>query len=182
VALPQPETLSGTRFGLIADAHVHPGKAPPLPERLGEIFRGSDAILTLGDLGEASGLDELQRIAPVLGVIGADDAQGDARLTGELRVFEVSGLVMGAVFDGVKHELFASNDPFQPRADLAAAVVRVFGRALDVLLCASTHKPFVGWAAGMLIVNPGSPTLADERTVAILDVGPGFARAEHKSV
>jgi hypothetical protein len=31
---PMLERRAGTRFGLIADAHVHPGGSPPLPEQL----------------------------------------------------------------------------------------------------------------------------------------------------
>jgi hypothetical protein len=69
---PTWERLAGTGFSLIADAYVHPGSSPPLPEALATPFAGTDVILTHGDLGEASPLDALQRIAPVTGVIGAD--------------------------------------------------------------------------------------------------------------
>lgn len=175
---PALETLAGTRFGLIADAHVHPGKTPPLPAQLNDVFKNVDRIFALGDLGEASGLDWLERIAPVIGVIGGDDVD-DRRLQGELRVFAIGGLSIGAVFDGVKHALFLSSDPLTPAPDFAAKIVQRFGRKLDVLLCASTHKPSVAAAGGTLIINPGSPTLADERTVAILHVGDGVVRAEH---
>jgi putative phosphoesterase len=173
---PQTRDPPGSRFGLIADTHIHPGKSPPLPEKLNDVFRGCDAILVLGDLGEASGLDTLQRIAPVLGVTGADDAFGDPRLR-ELRLFDCKGLKIAALFDGVKHALFESCDPFLPFSDVGARAAGAFGVKPDILLCASTHKPLIASAAGIFVVNPGSPTLSDTPTVVLLDVGDGHASA-----
>jgi uncharacterized protein len=175
---PVPERLDGTRFGLIADAHVHPGGSPPLPEQLATLFAGFDAILALGDLGEASGLDALERIAPVTGVLGADDAVGDRRLAGEVRLFMLGELSVGAVFDGAKHGLFAANDPLGVSPDFDAALHRVFGRKPDVLLCAATHQSCIASASGVLIINPGSPTLSEQPSVAVLHVGSRLARAE----
>ena len=176
---PQLETLKGSRFGLIADAHVHPGKGPPLPASLPEIFKGADAILALGDLGEASGLDTLEKIAPVKGVNGGDDAHGDKRLGGKLRVFSIANLAVGALFDPEQYKLVTAKDPFNPVADFSAAASSLFGRKIDVLLCASTHRPLVAWANGVLIVDPGSPTLSQSPTVAVLEIGKGYATAVH---
>jgi predicted phosphodiesterase len=175
---PTPERLAGTRFGLVADAHVHPGSSPPLPAQLPALFAGVDGIFALGDLGEAAGLDALARIAPVTGVLGADDAAGDPRLPGEIRLFELGELSVGAVFDGAKHGLFAANDPLAVSPDFDAALQRVFGRRLDVLLCAATHKACIASASGVLIINPGSPTLSDQPAVAILHISSRLARAE----
>lgn len=175
----QLERLAGSRFGVIADAHIHPGQTPPLPDKLAALFEGVDGILALGDLGEASGLDALARIAPVHGTRGADDAVDDPRIVGEARVFEIGGLRVGALFDGVKHGLFVASEPLVVSADLPAAMARVFGQRVDVVLCASTHKPCVASAGGVLIVNPGSPTLADQPAVAVLHVDGPVARVEH---
>jgi putative phosphoesterase len=176
------EPLTGTRFGVIADAHIHPGKTPPFPEGLLDAFRGVDGIIALGDMGETSGLDLLARLAPVYAVAGEDDAAGDARINGERRLFSLGGLAVGAVFSGVKHGLFASSDPLSLKPDFVKLSQRCFGRKLAVLLCASTHKPFAEQTSGVLIVNPGSPTLADKRTVALLDVTDGSPRAQHVEV
>lgn len=179
---PKIEPLAGKSFGLIADAHIHPGKGPVLPARVADIFSGVDAIIALGDLGEAAGLDALEKIAPVIGVTGADDALGDPRIVGEARLFAIGDLTVGAVFDGVKQALFSSSDPLVPVADFSQAVARRFGRGLDVLLCASTHTPVVAWVAGILIVNPGSPTLADATTLAVLHIDGSVARVAHVSL
>ena len=179
MAAPTLETLKGSRFGLIADAHVHPGKGPPLPASLAEIFKGADAIIALGDLGEASGLDTLGKLAPVKGVNGGDDAHGDARLGGKLRLFSIANLTVGALFDPEEYKLVAAKDPLNPVTGFSATAAKLFGRKIDVLLCASTHRPLVAWAEGVLIVDPGSPTLSDTPTVAVLEIGEGYATAVH---
>ena len=179
---PKLETLAGKSFGLIADAHIRSGKGPALPTRVAEIFAGVDVIIALGDLGEAAGLDALEDIAPVIGVTGAEDAPGDSRVAGEARLFAVGDLTVGAVFDGVKQTLFSSSDPLVPLADFPQAVARRFGRKVDILLCASTHTPLVASVDGILIVNPGSPTLADAKTLAVLRIDGNVARVAHARV
>jgi putative phosphoesterase len=173
----KPETLAGRSFGLIADAHIHPGKTPPLPEKLGEVFAGVDRILALGDMGEASGLDALAKIAPVTAITGEDDAHGDTRLQ-PLRLLECGQVVIAALFDGAKNGLFASNDPLVPVGDFEGTLMRKLGRKPHVLLCAGTHKAFSAQAAGVFIVNPGSPTLADRPSVAILHIEGTTVRSE----
>jgi len=86
-----PEPLPGPRFDLVSDAHIHPGKSRGFPCPLASVFVGTDAIIALGDLGENSGLVSLEAIAPVIGVIGADDAIDDVRLSGEIRLCNTRG-------------------------------------------------------------------------------------------
>ena len=176
------ETLPGVRFGLVADAHIHAGQTPHFPEKLREVFARADAIIVLGDMGEAAGLDWLEQIAPVYGVRGADDPPSDTRMKGELRAFSIGGLTAAALFDGTKHGLFTSNDPLVITPDFPEILTQLFGGKPDILLCASTHKSLVASAQRVLIVNPGSPTLADTQTVALLHVADGVARVEHVAV
>jgi len=171
------EPLKGRRFGLIADAHIHPGKTPPLPPSLPQLFAGVDGIIALGDMGEASALDALERIAPLVAMTGEDDAHGDTRLEPR-RLLGCGGLCIAALFDGAKSGLLAANDPLAVPEDFETAFVPIFGRKPDILLCASTHKPVTAHAAGVLIVNPGSPTLADVPNVAVLEIAGGLARVE----
>jgi predicted phosphodiesterase len=95
-----------------------------------------------------------------------------------VRLFEVGGLRVGALFDGVKHGLFVASEPLAVSADFDGAMDRVFGCKLDVLLCASTHQGCIASASGVLIVNPGSPTLSDRPAVAVLHVADRLARVE----
>jgi putative phosphoesterase len=166
----KPEVIVGTRFGIVADAHIHPGKTPPFPEPLTALFTGFD-----GDMGEASGLDQLETLARVFAVRGEDD-QDERRATEVKRLFSVEGVHIGVLFDGVRNGLLASSDPLSPNTEFPERLAEHFGHAPAVLLCASTHKPLVASYKGTLIVNPGSPTLADTRTVASLQIVDGLVR------
>lgn len=173
------DELDGSVLGLIADAHIHPDNGVALPDAVLDAFRGVDAIVALGDMGEPSVLDALSRAAPLFAVRGLDDAAGDARVRSARRVISNGRYTLGAVFDGTRHGLLESSDPFAAVAGLEAAVRAAFGTRVDVLLCASSHKPFVAQADGVLVVNPGSPTLAETRTVARLTLGANDVSVEH---
>ena len=171
------DRFSGSVLGLIADAHIHPGDGVVLQQSVLNALRGVDAIVALGDMGEISGLDALARIAPVLAVRGFDDAN-DARVAGK-RVLSNSTYTLGAIFNGETHGLFATSDPFVCHPGLAGASNACFGRPIDVLLCASTHKLLIASSDRILIVNPGSPTLAESKTIAKVYLVPDHVRVEH---
>jgi len=59
-------------IAVVADCHIHPPRIA-FPEAALEAMSGADLIVTLGDMGETSGLDQLAAIAPVVGVLGGDD-------------------------------------------------------------------------------------------------------------
>lgn len=167
------DRVDARRIGVLADSHCHPDVPGPVIEALADC----DLIVPLGDTGEAPALDALARVAPVLGTLGQDDARGDARLAGA-RVIEAGGLAIGAVFDLSQPdgtievgEGLALPDP------LDAALEARFGRAVDVVLFAATHRPVVAHGRGVLFVNPGSPTYPSDGppTLAILEVGDGTA-------
>lgn len=66
--------LQGTTLTVLADCHIHEG-GPQFPPALFPKLQGVDLIVTLGDMGDSSALDQLQEIARVLGVRGQDDAE-----------------------------------------------------------------------------------------------------------
>jgi hypothetical protein len=107
-------------------------------------------------MGEAAGLDQLAEVAPVIGVRGQDDSD-DPRTDSELLVLAGDDVTVGCVFDAVGAGLATSNDPFTPAADFAAAAERVFGRPIDVLLVASTHRPAQSQAAARCSI-PAAPS------------------------
>src|SRR5687767_4676259 len=94
------------RIGLIADTHVHSGRTP-FPERALAAFAGVDLIVHLGDMGDASVLDRLAEVAPVLATRGADDPAADARIEpARLLVAHgaaaVAAFELGTLLDGAK--------------------------------------------------------------------------------
>ncbi|MFL5295917.1 MAG: metallophosphoesterase family protein [Phenylobacterium sp.] len=163
--MPEPTAtvwpLDVTHVAILADCHIHPGGGPAFPAGLFEALEGADLIVTLGDMGEAAALDQLSAIAPVIGVRGQDDSD-DPRTDSPLLVLAGDDVTVGCVFDAIAAGLATSSDPFRPVADFAAASARVFGRPIDILLFASTHKPEIAAAAGCQVLNPGSAVLPGE--------------------
>lgn len=157
--------LDGTHIAVLADCHIHPGGGPAFPDSLFDALQGADLIVTLGDMGEAAGLDQLAEIAPVIGVRGQDDSD-DPRTDQQALVLTAGDLAIGCVFDAKSAGLAVSSEPFEPVADFAIAAERLFGRRIDALLLASTHRPEAAHANGCLVFNPGSAVLPGEGSAA----------------
>ena len=171
-------------IAVLADCHIHPAGGIDWPPAALAALRGVDRIVTLGDMGEAVGMDALQAIAPVTGVRGQDDEPHEAALALTL-VIEEGGLRIGCVFDPVMAGLAVSNMPFVAAPDAVEIEEDLFDGALDVLLCASTHRAAISRdGEGLLVVDPGSVTLPDGRedgargAFARLILENGQARAE----
>lgn len=156
-----------TQIIVLADCHIHPARGPNWTEATLAAFGGADLILTLGDMGEAAGIEALTAIAPVKGVRGADD-QASPHVEGRTRRISVEGVAIGMMFDPVAEGLATAKAPLT----LASAEVRagIVGGPAEVLLWASTHVPEIGRQDGVLTVNPGSATLPDN------GFAPSFAR------
>jgi putative phosphoesterase len=151
--------VDGTKVAVLADCHIHSGGGPAFPEALFAELVGADLIVTLGDMGEAAGLDQLAEIAPVIGVRGADDSD-DPRTHSKLLVLTSPGSNIGCVFDPVAAGLAASADPFLPVPDFDEVSKRVFGRHVQMLLFASTHRKAMETFGDVgLAINPGSAVL-----------------------
>ena len=174
------------RIGLIADNHSRAEDGTDLPQQVLDAFAGVDLIVHCGDAGSWGTLDRLATIAPVIGVQGGHNGQGDdPRITGTKRVIDVDGLRAGVVHDLVLQGITTQSAPqLVPVApDLGKALDGFFGEEVDLLLYAGTHIPRIGSVAGKFIVNPGSPTLPLDRPrgslgcVAIVEVEAGIASA-----
>jgi putative phosphoesterase len=152
---------SGTNLAVLADCHIHKGGLQ-FPEALFPRLQGADLIVTLGDMGDRSGLDLLQEIAPVLGVRGNDDVE-DARTRRSVLVLSGDGYRIGCVFDAEAAGLAARSDPFFEAKDAAEVCERLFGGAVDILLHASTHRANEArFGAKGSALNPGSAVLPAE--------------------
>jgi predicted phosphodiesterase len=76
---------------------------------------------------------------------------------------------IGCVFDAVAQGLATSSEPFSPSDGWTQKAKGLFGEPVQVLLCASTHRPSVVELDGILVVNPGSAVLPAD------GAGPSFA-------
>ena len=120
------------KIGVISDSHglLRPEVAPA--------FAGVERILHLGDVGKASILEELKKIAPVTAVRGNVDQTGLCR---ELPETEV--VMIGGRYVYMLHDLGALH--LDPAAGKFAAV-----------LSGHTHIPNFYTRKGVLYFNPGS--------------------------
>jgi putative phosphoesterase len=155
--LPHP----GANLAVLADCHIHAG-GPQFPAALFPRLQGADLIITLGDMGERSGLDQLEAIAPVLGVRGQDDEE-DIRTRRSTLLLSGDGRRVGCVFDAKAAGLASSVDPFVEAEDAAEVCNRLFGGPIDILLHAGTHRADeASFGRGGSALNPGSPVLPAE--------------------
>ena len=148
------------RVGLLSDSHDSFCEDwPAVVAGIGDALAGVDAILHCGDIATHAALDDLERLAPVHATRSdGDEPAQPPRLQEGPRVVELPG----------GHRVgLAFQRPDVATFDDVEAVV--FG---------GTHESSVEEVGGLLWVNPGSPSLAEHRSVAVLTLGDGPARAE----
>ena len=178
------------RVGVISDTH-NPSVGPEPPGEVVSAFKGVDVIIHAGDIYQPSCLDWLEEIAPVYAVeLGAAaHFKGDARVVDMARVVELEGHSVGIIHDllvpGMGQEVteFSPLSKHFPQdADLPTALTSVFDASVDVVIFGHTHYPVVEEFQGVLMVNPGSPSLPKQirrlGQVAILELGPGRKSAK----
>lgn len=181
-----PLTRLGKRakIGLLADTHCHAPGAADLPDAVLDAFRGADLVVHLGDMGEAPVLDRLATVANVVATRGRDDPLDDPRIAASVRVIEAGELVVGALFDLAAVGLgSATADQLDVSTDFSPELLqRVFGRPVGVIAFGATHCAMLASYRGVLLVNPGSPTLPARpeagATVAVLELHDGIATVE----
>ena len=105
------------------------------------------------------------------------------------RVIELEGHTIGIIHDllvpGMAQEVTEFtplSKHFPQDADLSTALTRVFGASVDIVIFGHTHYPVVEEFQGVLMLNPGSPSLPKQINrlgqVAILELGPNRKSAE----
>jgi putative phosphoesterase len=117
--------------GVISDTH-----GLLRPQAVGEL-RGSDIIIHAGDVGDATILEELRRLAPTYAVRGNVD-HGDCAALPATELVEI-----GEVLFFVLHDI-AELDLDPPTAGFAAVV------------SGHSHRPSIETRDGVLYLNPGS--------------------------
>src|SRR5579883_1011361 len=168
------------KIGVISDTHIPAaGKEPPA--EVATAFAGVDLILHAGHAYTADCIAWLERIAPVRSteswVVGSGES---LTRNGRVQVYELEGHTVG-----MAHELILRSLPddvlpgeiarsFPRDESLSAALEQIFGRPVDIVVFGYTHQALIEEHDGVLLVNPGSPSLVGQQvrlgTVAILEL------------
>jgi putative phosphoesterase len=167
---------------VIADTHV-PQRLKRLPPGIAEVFDGVTLILHAGDINSLPALDELNRIAPVVAVVGNADPPwwGLPRC----RIVEVDGCRIGLTHGNGGWRRYLVNKVRESfLAFNQARYLRYASEAfhdVDVIITGHTHRPHLARIGGVLLFNPGSVapdyyTTAGP-TVGVLRIEAGVARA-----
>ncbi|MQF48446.1 metallophosphoesterase family protein [SAR202 cluster bacterium AC-647-N09_OGT_505m] len=175
------------RIGVISDTH-NPSAGKEPPQEVARAFEGVELILHAGDIYQPSCLDWLERIAPVKAVELGSLAHfnGDARVA-ERRVLDIEGYTIGMVHDlmlpGMEDEVTPGviAKRFPSNVELPMSVKEFFGAPVDTVIFGHTHYAVVEEHQGILLINPGSPSLPKQirrlGQVAILELSPGIREA-----
>ena len=163
-------------IGLVSDTHI-PDAGRELPTQLYEVFSGAgvEMIMHAGDIYDPACLDWLERVAPVY----ACEGNGDFfRRIKDRRIERTQVLDIGGLKVGITHGLAIPEMP--PVRTLESVMQYEFGQPVDVIVFGDTHTEEVLTLKGVLMVNPGSPTLPHNLdhiigTVGILEIDEGKA-------
>jgi putative phosphoesterase len=155
------------RVAVLSDTHAGCGQTDLIAQSLKEELKAAEHILHAGDLGCMDMLLALERFAPVTAVAGNMDGFDVHERCPEQTVVELAGARIGLIHGwGAPQDLsrkvferFTGNDGHC---------------SLDVIVFGHSHQPSIEKRAGVLMVNPGSPTdrrFAPYRSMARLLIG-----------
>lgn len=176
------------KIGLISDTHI-PSAGPEPPPQVAQAFQGVDLILHAGHAYVPSCLEWLERIAPVTSTESWLEGTGETPTrNGRVQVLELEGHTIGMAHELILRSLGDDVLPgslgrsFPSGESLAEALAGIFGRPVDVVVFGYTHEAMVETHEGVLLVNPGSPSLIGQQvrlgTVAILNLTAGSRKAQ----
>jgi putative phosphoesterase len=159
-----------TTVGIVSDTHL-PRFGTALPRALVDGLRAANVsrILHCGDFTEPLAADLFAAIAPFDAVAGNNDGEELWNRFGRKKIVAIEDVRIGLIHGD-------SWRPAPVQAFTAFADERV-----EVICFGHSHMPLIERRAGILLVNPGSPT--DKRRMprysyAILHVNGGHAEAE----
>jgi uncharacterized protein len=148
------------KIGLISDTHDH------FDPRLPVLFQEVEHILHAGDIGRATVLGQLERIAPVTAVLGNND------LDLCLPSFAVIQLAS---------KKFLLHHIVNPHSPSEALRQRLLRDQPEVVVGGHSHTADFTTLGTVLFINPGyagRPRFGQPRSVAILHCGDGETRPE----
>lgn len=154
------------RIGVIADTHLPSiiRSVDQLGPQLGELLEPCDLILHAGDVTAPSVIDWCEQFAQTWIARGNNDLFEHANLS-DRHLFERCGWRFALV-----HELRPESRPMDELLRDATD-----GEPVDVLIAGDTHVERLEYRDGVLLLNPGSPTLPHHKeyrlgTAAVLEV------------
>ena len=163
-------------IGLLSDTHIaFPNER--LPRQIADTFRGVDLILHAGDIWIPSVLDELEPVAPVRAVWGDDDMEAD--LGDDTRMMRERTLVLDGITLWLTH-VKPAYGLIKPKEESPSSVADPEDHP-DVIIFGHTHFATIEDYKGVLLVNPGSPTVPSYvpklGNVALLSINSGVVKA-----
>ena len=162
------------RIAVISDTHLPSLIRDPdgLGPELARFLAGADLILHGGDVVRPSVLEWCEQFAPVLVAKGNNDDFEDRRMA-HRQILDVDGWRIGMV-----HELRPEDRPVEVLVEEALG-----GERVDILIGGDTHVERLEHRDGVVVLNPGSPTLPHHRefrlgAAALLEFTSAGMRAE----
>ena len=175
------DKIEGRRFGLLADTHDNFVKWQEILERIRTALGNVDGIIHCGDLCTRQALEDLAEIAPVWAVrSSADPAESRPALVDGPRILQAGDLRIGVVNSLSTEPIKADVKDGLRFRDVRGSEVSamLFGSSVEICVFGGSHRAAVALGGGTLFVNPGSPSLADKKSIGILEIDGGTASIE----
>ena len=157
------------KIGVISDTHI-PAAGPEPPAEVVTAFTGVDLILHAGHAYVPECIEWLKRLAPVESseswVVGSGE---NLTRNGRVQVLELEGHTIGMAHELILRSLGDDVLPgaiakYYPKDEsLPAALEEIFGKPVDIVVFGYTHEAMVEEHDGILLVNPGSPSLVRQQ-------------------
>lgn len=146
-------------IGVISDTHI-PERASKIPETVFKTFENVDMILHAGDLVSTDVIDMLSEIAPLKCVQGNMDRMYHTKLP-KSEIIEVEGIKIGL-----------NHGEVYPRGDTQQLKYIAMELGVKILISGHTHWSFIKDVGGVLLLNPGSPTVPrlSDPSVMLLEI------------
>lgn len=158
------------RIGLVSDTHM-PRFGTALPTALRDGLRNArvERILHCGDMTDLLIVGLFEAIAPFEAVAGNNDDEPIRTRFGRRKIVEIDGVRIGMIHGDHRSK------------PAETVVLEAFAEdGVDAAVFGHTHRPTIHERAGMMLINPGSPT--DKRfnplySYAILEIAAGKIEA-----
>jgi len=150
-------------IGLLSDTHLA-FPSQPLPQQVLTAFKGVDLILHMGDVWIPSVLDTLESVAPVMAARGDDDMDedfGEDSRMKKTQILSLEGITLWATHIKPRYGLIVPQEQNNSYSSIfrRQPVNDSPPDPPDVVVFGHSHFAEIEQYKGVLLVNPGSPTM-----------------------